>query len=804
MNSVATANDHTVAMGVRFADVELDVATRELRRGGEPVAVEPQVFEVLAYLIRHRERVVPKTELLDEIWGDQFVSESALTTRIKQARQAVGDDGKTQRAIRTSHGFGYRFVAELDVAGEGPEAVAGSSAGVGRTRFVPPAQPLIGRGRDMADVLDAMGTARVVTLVGPGGIGKTLLAQHALARLDVDDRSPVTIDLAAVRSTDDVLPAVVGALGLTDVGAAPDADGVAVRLGDQRVLLFFDNAEHVLDAVAPLAARLVTACPHVSVLATSRARLAVPGERVIPLESLPTADGVELFVASAADSGADLDPDDPDLVSLCRRLDGMPLALQLLAARSRFISLTELHADLSSQLAATSAVPADGRHRSVDAALRWPIDELPVDERRALEDLSVFAGSFDRADAAAIIDVPDATAVLMSLCERSLVTASPTADGTRYRLLEPVRLTAIRTHPTLAVTLDRHAEYFVSAVERIAEQLETSAIDEAFATLQGEWSNIRAAVGHLVDTGDLDALSRLVCGLADYADGALDTEVHGWAAMAVRLHDARDVEVPTPLLSAHGRFAVHHNDLALIGSIADELERRDAPVTDPRIAITLIGRTFYEGDRARSESVLRAALGTVAGTAGYSELTLSLLHVMANPQPAEDVLDRLEVIARLGGPIARVFGDAASSTRLVADGDIEGGIELLGDAVRRIDGLGLLGVGQALSTRRASIASRLGGTTGATALIDSIERSARVGALSMLTSDLVNAAEMLAERDPDMASLIVAALTAAGYNVEATIAPSARHERQGRLLSITEVAGLTLRALAETAGSARS
>jgi len=172
---------------VRFADIELDVAGMAVRRGGDRVAVEPQVFDVLRYLFEHRDRVVPKEELLDEVWGNRFVSESALTSRIRSARQAVGDDGQRQAVIRTVHGRGYQFVAALlggdpsGGAGEqstqhvAGEPVSGATAAA-LAEIIAPSKQLVDRVDLSRHIAHLVVPGRVVTLVGPAGVGKTLLA----------------------------------------------------------------------------------------------------------------------------------------------------------------------------------------------------------------------------------------------------------------------------------------------------------------------------------------------------------------------------------------------------------------------------------------------------------------------------------------------------------------------------------------------------------------------------------------------------------------------------------------------------
>ena len=258
---------------ISFGDVVVDVENFEISRAGEPVPVEPQVFDVLCYLITHRDRVVGKLELFDNVWGDRFVSESALTSRIKSARRAVGDDGRRQEVIRTTHGRGYRFVAEIidtpneetPSTSESPVvSAAGESAASTSVQHgaVPAhARPFVARDRELAALVDLLQANRLVTVVGPGGVGKTRLATELATRWDHDfDDSVTFVALASVSNVDQVFVAIRNALGIT-TGDADGAFGTVLEaVGGGPTLLVLDNFEHVVDA-ATLLGDLVEAVP---------------------------------------------------------------------------------------------------------------------------------------------------------------------------------------------------------------------------------------------------------------------------------------------------------------------------------------------------------------------------------------------------------------------------------------------------------------------------------------------------------------------------------------------------------------
>ena len=252
---------------IRFGDCAVDVGAREVRLHGRVQHLEPRAFDVLAYLLAHHERVVAKEELLDEVWGDRFVSESALTTRIKEIRRAIGDDGTQQRLVRNVRGLGYRFIGEL-VADDRPRRA-----------------PIIGRSGDVTAVVELVGSSRLVTLVGPGGVGKTRLAVEVAANLVGHAGSgSAFVDLAAIVDPDAIVPALLHAAGIRADAGEPAA---ALRtLGELDAVVVLDNCEHLVDAVASVVETVMGAPGRARILATSRERLGVTDEQVWPVTPL--------------------------------------------------------------------------------------------------------------------------------------------------------------------------------------------------------------------------------------------------------------------------------------------------------------------------------------------------------------------------------------------------------------------------------------------------------------------------------------------------------------------------------------
>ncbi|MEO3927691.1 LuxR C-terminal-related transcriptional regulator [Micromonosporaceae bacterium B7E4] len=317
-------------------------------------------------------------------------------------------------------------------------AVRGGVAGipVSRTTFV-------GRSRDVDVALERLAQARLVTLLGPGGVGKTRLA--AVVAGSAAPSYPTGgafVDLVPVRAGF-LAPAVAGALGVTERPPRSLADAVVERLGAGRSLIVLDNCEHLVEEVGPFVERVLSECPEVTILATSRQRLGLPGEHVAPVRPLPLdRDAERLFLDRARAVAPDFTADPPAITRICARLDGMPLAIELAAARSASLGADGLLATLDEQLRLlTGGRQADQRHRSLRAVIGWSHDLLDEDERAQFRRLSVFVGGFDLAAAQAI--TPGATRsevadLIGRLVDKSLVVHGGAGPG-RWRLLDTVR-----------------------------------------------------------------------------------------------------------------------------------------------------------------------------------------------------------------------------------------------------------------------------------------------------------------------------------------------------------------------------
>jgi predicted ATPase/DNA-binding CsgD family transcriptional regulator len=343
-----------------------------------------------------------------------------------------------------------------------------------------PLTSFVGRTQERTALAEALRTHRQVTAVGPGGVGKTRLALAVIA--DATDAFPDGVwfvDLVPVSDPDRVAAAVSAALGIGEGREGSTDEAIVAALAGGRTLLTFDNCEHLLDGVAPLIERLLSDCPRLTVLATSRARLMAPFEWVFPVPrlSLPGEDGrsdaVALFMERAEAAGWPLAATDGEQVAaVCRALDGVALAIELAVARLPVLGLDGLHAGLSDQLRLLAGSRrADDRHRSVRAMLDWSHGLLDAAEQILLRRIAVFAAPFTVDAAAEVTGFPpiDADEVqdgLAHLAEQSLLSATPTAVGTRYRALGTIRqygLERLTAAGDLAETRVRHLRWCCTA-----------------------------------------------------------------------------------------------------------------------------------------------------------------------------------------------------------------------------------------------------------------------------------------------------------------------------------------------------
>jgi predicted ATPase/class 3 adenylate cyclase/DNA-binding CsgD family transcriptional regulator len=386
----------------------------------------------------------------------------------------------------------------------------------------------IGRDRETTDVRALVESGRLITLTGPGGVGKTRLAlQVAAELLDGSGDGVWLVELAAVSDGDAVPAALSQALGIGEQPGRPAMDSLLDTLAFQFVLIVLDNCEHLIGACAKTADAILRHCPRVHLLVTSREPLGIGGESIyrVPSLSLPgsgdsapaSCDAVALLVERARGQGADLDFNEetiPLMVSVCQRLDGLPLAIELAAARLRSMSLPGLRDRLDQRFrlltgGSRTALP---RQQTLRAAVDWSYSLLNQAEKSLLHLLSVYAEGFDLDAVEGVcggagIDVFDAADLLGSLVDKSLVVAEPAGDALRYRLLETIRQFAAERlaeagDETAAAAATAHCQYFLGLAEAAAPGLTGPDQARWFTRLDTDHTNLRRAAEHAASAPD--------------------------------------------------------------------------------------------------------------------------------------------------------------------------------------------------------------------------------------------------------------------------------------------------------------
>src|SRR5215813_13423791 len=448
---------------------EIDLARRELRMRGAPVPLGSRAFEILELLIQSAGGLVSKNDLIGRVWQGAIVEENTLQFHISSIRKALGSD---REMLKTVSGRGYRLLGDWTIRHRGsreplpiqmrPNLVQPVGSNLPATT-----SELIGRSADLQHLRDLLSAYRVVTLTGPGGIGKSRLAlEFARSLLPNFERDAWLVELASLSNPDLVPSSVVEALGLKLGGDEISSDPVARAIGERRLLLLLDNCEHVIDAVAGLTETLASQCPRMSVLTTSREALRIEGEYIYavpPLQVPPSQENnpdnvlaysaVQLFVGRTRALDYNFTPSGEHLAiiaAICRHLDGIPLAIEFAAARAATLGVHEVASRLSDrfELLTSGHRTAPPRHQTLRAALDLSYELLPEPERRLLRRLAVFPAGFTLEAATAVVsDLGSAPSTIVegvaSLVAKSLATFDGSAHAGRWRLLETIRAYAL-------------------------------------------------------------------------------------------------------------------------------------------------------------------------------------------------------------------------------------------------------------------------------------------------------------------------------------------------------------------------
>jgi predicted ATPase/DNA-binding winged helix-turn-helix (wHTH) protein len=493
--------------------VNLCLWRRNAAGGDERLDLTPKTFDILRYLAENAGRLVTHDDLLDAVWRDVHVQPEVLKSHILAIRKALGDNSSSPRFIETQRGRGYRFIGELaGIASTGDTVDAPPSPETNLRRYL---TDVIGRQTELAELQTCLNDRRMVTLIGPGGVGKTRLALDLGGRMLPDFPGGVwLIDLAPLSDPAQVVAAAATVLRLNASTAEQLVRAIAASLLRRRSLLIFDNCEHLAGAASDLIEALLTGVPGISVVATSQQALHLDAEQLYLVQplSVPPEDAVAIGGFAAVDlfvertNQADRlfrlgSANEAGVAEICRRLDGLPLALEMAAARLRTLGVEGLRDGLDHRLKLLKG-PQYGdniRYRSLRAMVEWSHGLLDPQERQLFRCLAAFPGSFTL-DAAVAVDggadrwtIVDA---LGRLVDKSLVTIEG-GDPPRYRLLETIRLFAgegLQDSGDSNVVAERHARHIVDVLDRAYVAWETTPDEGWIVLYRPEIDNLRAAL----------------------------------------------------------------------------------------------------------------------------------------------------------------------------------------------------------------------------------------------------------------------------------------------------------------------
>jgi non-specific serine/threonine protein kinase len=727
----------------RFGQVEIRPAERRILVDGQPAHVGARAFDLLLALIERRDRVVSKDELLELVWPGLVVEENNLQVQVSALRKLLGP-----KVLATIPGHGYRLAIELD-------SDAGSSPAAAMPTHNLPAQlnSFVGREREIGEIKDLLRNARLVTLTGMGGTGKTRLSLQVATDAMSDYPDGVWfVELAPLADERLVPQAVASVLGVKESAGRPLLEALEKHVKDRQLLLILDNCEHLRRACAELAKKLLLSGRGVRILASSREHLHVTGETAYPvpslavpgrqdaaggassgaidLEALTRYEAVRLFVdrAAAALPAFRLRRENAVAVAqVCRHLDGIPLAIELAAARADALSVENIAARLGDRFSLLTggdhtAMP---RQQTLRASIDWSYDLLTEDERALLQRLAVFAGGWTLEAAEAVgvgggVGKPAVLDLLARLVEKSLVIMD--AGGERYRLLETVRQYAQeRLHESGGEDTARthHLAFYLALAEKARPELAGPQQGAWLAGLDLERENLLSAHAWADHAHEGAALGlRLAWALKPYwiNRGVLDlgqritVEALARAGAGERnLARCRGLSDAGQIGVYMGRYAQAQEYLEESLAIAREIgdKRRIAGALQP-LGLACMG----QGNMAAAHAHLQEALA-MASELGNKREILAALFVLAQLLRVRGELDAAEPLYEQGLALARELQDRESIAigllnLAMVSIDLEAGdraLSMLREALAIADEIGSKRVGQSVLEVSAGLAA---------------------------------------------------------------------------------------------------
>ena len=559
---------------ISFGPFRLLPKARLLEKDGVGQHIGGRALDILILLVERAGEVVSKRELVDKVWADVNVDEGSLRFHVTALRKVLGDNAADARYVLNVPGRGYSFGATIS-RGDAPRTEqprsevprAAPPEPAHRQHALPaPLTRIIGREKTTEELLAELETHRFVSVVGPGGIGKTSVALavgHRLLAAFAD--SVFFIDFSSLRDSHLVASTIANALGLT-VNSDNPMPSLLAHLRSRRMLLILDSCEHVLETLAALAENIIRGAPDLHILATSRESFRVEGEqvyRLFPLECPPQRAGLkasevmafpaaQLFVEriTAGLGQFELtDTDAPLVAEICTKLDGIALAIELAAGRVNAYGVSGIASLLSSRLSLLwqgrrTAVP---RHQTLSAALSWSYDLLPDVEATTLRRMSVFVGPFTLDAALALasddrISEAEAVDAIANLVAKSLISAPSAGQRMRYRLLDTTRAFVagkLAESNETGSAARRHAEYFSDLLEDVGARSALASGGHSFIPYADHLPNVRAALDwSFSESGDRALAIRLAAAAAQFfLELTLLTECYRWTQQAIAAID---------------------------------------------------------------------------------------------------------------------------------------------------------------------------------------------------------------------------------------------------------------------------
>ncbi|HWZ69960.1 MAG TPA: winged helix-turn-helix domain-containing protein [Casimicrobiaceae bacterium] len=661
----------------RFGPFELQPDQRRLLKDGATVALRPRAFDLLAALVARAGHLVTKDDLLDQVWPKMVVEEAALQVQVSALRKVLGAE-----AITTVSGRGYQFtLAVTKVDGEA------NRASKPKQNLPYQLTSFVGREQEIAQLEELVTANRLVTLTGAGGAGKTRLAIEVASRLiDAFADGVWLVELAALSDPRLVPQAAAQALALPEQPKQPVMETLSDYLASKKLLLVLDNAEHLLEACVHLVDEIVRRSPDIAVLVTSRERLAITGELTYRVPSLTVPgtnetstpetvsryEGVRLFVERAKLLRPDFDLTTANasyVASICTRLDGMPLAIELAAPRLRSMSVEELSQRLDQRFAlltdgSPTALP---RHRTLRSMIDWSYDLLTDVEQAMLRRVSVFAGGWTLATAEDVcsgdgVERSNTIDLLASLADKNLIGIEEHNGATRYRMLETIRqyaLDRLREAGEEAQWRNRHFACFLAFADASFEPLRGPQQKQWFDRIESERDNIRAALTWAIEQKLPDGLRMCPEHFLSWVR-RVHTPIREAREMLSRLLDAipsdRATRDRARALSAVGHLAMRQHDyeeaermlresLALFRTLD---ETRGLAYAQTNLALLAVARGQY----ADAERLLVECAGVARALGDPNLLVVNLghlaivVHAQADAEKAASYFEEALSVAR--------------------------------------------------------------------------------------------------------------------------------------------------------------